>query len=481
MNAQQNVRGTRQWFPLPIISNQTGYHWFVVSTVCIGAFMAALDASIVSIALPAMQQTFHVTMPAVEWISLIYLLTLAATIVPLGRLSDMVGRRFMYTAGFAIFVIGSILCAWSHSISQILIFRIIQGLGAAFLQANSVSLITATTPSCDRGKAIGIQASAQGLGLSVGPFVGGLLISHAGWHSIFEINVPIGVFGTFVGLLVLPKTIRSNTSRQRFDWMGAIALAIALVSLMYLLKEGTGTNGFSSMSIVSLLLVLVFVPVFLWIERRLKEPLVNLRYIAKRLVWVGNLTGVLSFSVMYTVTLLGPFLLIQERGFSSVTAGLYLCLIPLGMAICTPIAGVLADTIGRDSLTMVGMAIAGVGTALIAIFPLSLPLFALGAFCVGAGLGTFTPANNASVMDATEPEHLGVAGSILNMSRTIGMGLGVTIGGVSHQLFLTLFGAQHAVAAFRGAFFVDAAFALLTIVILYLLGSIRHSSRNSNV
>lgn len=475
MSSHNDVDLSRQWFPLSILAKRPNYHWFVVSTVCIGAFMAALDASIVSIALPAMQKTFQVSMPAIEWISLIYLLTLAATIVPLGRLSDMVGRRFMYTSGFAIFVVGSVLCALSHDITQILAFRIVQGLGAAFLQANSVSLITAATPARDRGKAIGIQASAQGLGLSVGPFLGGVLIANAGWHSIFEINVPIGIVGTLVGLFVLPKTTFTKKARQHFDLMGAVTLAIALVSLMYVLKEGaTASRHTPWMPIVSLCFVIVFVPIFIWLERRLKEPLVNLRYLAKRLVWVGNLTGVLSFAVMYTVTLLGPFLLIQERGFSSVTAGLYLCLIPLGMAMCTPIAGVLADKIGRDSLTMAGMGISGLGTLFIALFPLSIPMFALGAFCVGAGLGTFTPANNATVMDATEHEHLGVAGSILNMSRTIGMGLGVTIGGVSHQLFLNFFGPRRAVEAFRGAFLVDAGLAFLTIVILYLCGSIRH-------
>lgn len=473
MNLQENTGALQGLFPLSFLSKRKDYHWFVVSTVCIGAFMAALDASIVSIALPNLQQTFHVSMSAVEWVSLIYLLTLSAAIVPLGRLSDIFGRRFMYTTGFAIFLIGSFLCAISHNLTALLFYRIIQGFGAAFLQANSVSLITAATPACDRGKAIGIQASAQGLGLSVGPFLGGLLLHAASWHSIFEINVPIGLVGTVIGLFVLPKSVKTNASQQ-FDSMGALTLAITLISLMYVLKEGTATGVNVLLPIISLILVLVFTPIFVSIERRVGVPLVSLNYLRTRAIWSGNLTGALSFSVMYTVTLLGPFLLIQERGFSSVLAGMYLCLIPLGMAVCTPIAGVLADTIGRGTLTLAGMAITCIGVLLLGLFPLSIVMFSVGAFLVGAGLGTFTPANNATVMDMTDNKHLGVAGSLLNMSRTIGMGLGVTIGGVTHQLFLNLLGPSRALGAFRGAFFVDAGMALLTIIIL-LAASTRDS------
>lgn len=164
--------------PLPAVTRRKGYHWFVVMTVCMGAFMAALDASIMNIALPSLQQYFHLELHEVEWVSLAYLLTLAALIIPFGRIADMFGRRWMYTGGFVIFLSGSLMCGISGEFASLLLWRIVQAVGAAMLQANSVSIITAITPSVDRGKAIGIQASAQGIGLTLGPALGGMIMTH---------------------------------------------------------------------------------------------------------------------------------------------------------------------------------------------------------------------------------------------------------------------------------------------------------------
>ncbi|WAH38930.1 MFS transporter [Alicyclobacillus dauci] len=453
------------YFPLPAIARQHGYHWFVVGTVCIGAFMAALDASIVSVALPTLQSEFHTSMAHIEWVSLVYLLTLAALIVPFGRLSDMVGRRWMYTLGFTVFLVGSYLCATSQTLIELLVFRAIQGTGAALLQANSVSLITAATPYADRGKAIGIQAFAQGLGLCLGPFLGGLLVHVASWTSIFYINVPIGIMGTIIGICLLPRQAKV-LKQTHFDFLGAIFLAITLVATMYVLKEGL-QPGVSTLWMCVLIGVIVLFSVLFWTtEQRQEMPLIDLSYIRQRSIWLGNLTGLLSFSVMYAVTLLGPFWLIHGRGMTSLSAGLYLCVIPAGMALFTPLSGFLADHIPNHVLTRSGMALAGTGCLLLAIAPSFIPLFLIGAFLVGCGLGTFTPPNNSRVMSMTPPEHLGVAGSILNMSRTIGMGFGVTVGGVSQDIFLRLFGKADLLPAFRGSFLVSALLAIATLLLL---------------
>src|SRR5579875_3742810 len=161
------LKAFQNMLPLASVRNRKGYHWFVVGTVCIGAFMAALDASIINIALPVLQKQFRVSMNMIEWVSLVYLLTLAGLIVPFGRIADMVGRRWMYAFGFTIFIIGSVMCGFAADFHFLLVSRVLQAVGAAMLQANSVSIITAATPSHDRGKAIGFQASAQGVGLSL--------------------------------------------------------------------------------------------------------------------------------------------------------------------------------------------------------------------------------------------------------------------------------------------------------------------------
>ncbi|GMA64455.1 MFS transporter [Alicyclobacillus fastidiosus] len=228
--------------PLGFICHKRGYHWFVVATVCIGAFMAALDSSIVNIALPIMKRDFHTHMHVIEWVSLSYLLTLAALIVPFSRISDMFGRRWMYSIGFFVFIVGSFFCGFAPTLNVLFVSRILQAVGAAMLQANSVSIITASTPTRDRGKAIGIQASAQGIGLSLGPIIGGALITMLGWKWIFYVNVPVGIIGTILGALLLPAEEKPE-EREKFDFFGSLVLAPILVAIIYVLNVGGKLAG----------------------------------------------------------------------------------------------------------------------------------------------------------------------------------------------------------------------------------------------
>ncbi len=185
--------------------------------------MAALDASIINVALPNLEQQFHTGMNEIEWVSLSYLLSLASTILIFGRLADMFGRKWLYTLGFVIFSISSLFCGLAPSLSILIVCRVIQGIGAAMLQANSVSIITSATPKDDLGKAIGIQASAQGIGLSLGPVAGGAILSLISWKWMFFINFPVGIIGTLLGIMFLPKDPVMN-KRKKFDFGGALLL-----------------------------------------------------------------------------------------------------------------------------------------------------------------------------------------------------------------------------------------------------------------
>ncbi len=469
--------------PLKSIREKKGYHWYVVGTVCIGAFMAALDASIINIALPTMKRDFAVPMHIVEWVSLVYLLTLAALIVPFGRLADMLGRRWMYSIGFSVFIVGSLLCGISPSMSFLLGSRVLQAVGAAMLQANSVSIITAATPASDRGKAIGIQASAQGIGLSLGPAVGGALISLLNWRWIFFVNLPVGVIGTTLGILFLPKD-EKPTQREHFDLAGAIILAPALIALIYFLNMGLKSGWGSPVMIATYVIFLVCMIVFLRLEAKRKAPMVDLRLFRDWTFSIGNLTGILSFAVMYAVLFLSPFYLDNVQRMNSLAAGLYLTVIPIGMTLLTPVSGMVADKWGTRLPTMMGMIAVALGCAALMTLGAKfavLPLI-VGLFLVGAGLGIFTPPNNSSVMGSAPNNKLGVAGGILNMSRTLGMGLGVTLGGLCYQLFLTIEGVAnenkasvaHMVMAFRMSFITVGCVALVT----FLLVSIRPGRTN---
>ncbi len=469
-----HLAGVNELLPIAAVRNRNGYHWFVVGTVCIGAFMAALDASIVNIALPVLTRQFHISMSMVEWVSLVYLLTLAGLIVPFGRIADMIGRRWMYALGFTVFIIGSFACGVSANLSILLISRVIQAVGAGMLQANSVSIITAATPSTDRGKAIGLQASAQGVGLSLGPTIGGVLLSFLGWRWIFFINLPVGILGTILGILLLPKD-KKAAKREKFDYLGAALLGPALVALIYFLNTSYKQGIMSPYVIGSMIVFVIGFTAFIFVEKKVPFAMVDLKLFKNRIFSLGSITGILSFAVTYAVLFLSPFYLDSVQHMGSLSAGLYLSIIPLGMTLFTPFSGFLSDKFGSRLPMVLGMAAASIGSGVLALMGEKFAFIALvlGLFLVGTGLGMFTPPNNSSVMGSAPSNRLGVAGGVLNMSRTLGMGLGITLGGLCYEVFLSLAGATdqsaaklvHMVFAFRWSFIVAAILSIITLFI----------------
>jgi EmrB/QacA subfamily drug resistance transporter len=460
------------YLPLPAASKRKGYHWFVVMTVCIGAFMAALDASIVNIALPSLQKQFHVSMNTVEWVSLIYLLTLASLIVTFGRIADMFGRRWMYASGFLVFLLSSWMCGISSSFVSLLVWRLCQAVGAAMLQANSVSIITAVTPASARGTAIGIQASAQGVGLTLGPVIGGAFISYFGWRWLFYINIPIGILGAVFSFLLLPKDKTVSKSSQ-FDFWGFLFLTPALTTLIYVLNVAANEGWTSPVILLCMLITLIAFIAFVREESRSKDPLVDLTLFRNDSFAFGNAAGVLSYTILYAVLLLAPFFMESVLRLQTFASGMILTVIPLGMTLVTPFSGILSDRFGIRVPTVAGMGSAALGCLFLAMAGGSYTnaWLIVGLFLVGIGMGTFTPPNNSSVMGSAPSERLGVAGGILNMARTLGMGVGVTFGGMFYQLFFALNSHMDkapeaaSVSAFRYSFLIAAVLGMLTLLI----------------
>src|ERR1700722_20356238 len=197
--------------------------WLAVGVVCLGAFMGQLDASIVTITFPAMERDFAVPVAAVQWVSLVYLLGLVALLAPAGRLGDAVGRKLVYTYGFAVFTVASAACGLAPSLGALVGLRLVQAVGAAMLQANSVALVTTSAPKDRMRFALGIQAGAQSIGLALGPTLGGLLTSTVGWRAVYWVNVPVGLAAIVAGRYLLPRT-RQFTRPERFDWAGVLLL-----------------------------------------------------------------------------------------------------------------------------------------------------------------------------------------------------------------------------------------------------------------
>src|SRR5487761_395720 len=260
--------------PARIAANPSA-HWVVLATVCIGAFMGQLDSSIVVIALPTLQTYFHSNLGAVEWVSLAYLLTLIALVAAIGRFADMVGRKLLYIYGFGIFILGSGLCGLAPNLISLDVFRVVQGLGAAMLQANSVALIVQAMPRDKLGRGIGIQGAAQALGLSLGPAVGGVLLVLGGWRLLFLVNVPAGLVGFGLGWFLLPRG-RHLVERESIDWLGIGLFVIAIASLLLALSDGDQAGWTSPLVLTCFALASVCGAGFVAWEGRAPAPMMRL-------------------------------------------------------------------------------------------------------------------------------------------------------------------------------------------------------------
>jgi EmrB/QacA subfamily drug resistance transporter len=426
--------------PLPDLARLPYYRWLVVGTVCIGAFLGQLDASIASLVLPTLEDVFAAPVAAIEWVALAYLLTLAALVVPIGRLADLLGRKALYVAGFVVFILGSALCGLAPTLGWLILFRVLQAVGAALLQANSVAIIAAAARPNELGRAIGVQGAAQAVGLAVGPSIGGMLIAALGWQWVFFIAVPFGIAGAALGWLVLPLTVhlpRAEAEAERFDWPGAALLGPAIALGLLALTYGNVWGWTSPRLAAVLLATAALLALFVGVERRARFPLVDFALFRNR-VFVGSIAaGLLSYAVLFGSLFLLPFELQRVLGHGPAEAGLLLSPIPAALGLVAPWGGILADRIGSRALTVVGMLVAAVALLSLALTPgASLPVMLGLLALLGAGIGLFTPANNSAIMASAPPYRRGVAAGLLNMTRSLGTSLGVAAVGTLVGLWL---------------------------------------------
>lgn len=418
------------------IRRRPGAPWLVVGTVCIGAFMGQLDASIVTLAIPSIRSDLNGSLAQVEWVALTYLLVLVGSISAIGRLADMLGRKLVYVYGFCLFTVASVGCGFAPDITWLLMARAVQAIGAAMLQANSVALIRTSMPPGKLGRAIGLQGAAQAVGLALGPSVGGLLIGLGGWRWVFWVNVPAGIIGILLGWFLLPRT-HIKAPRTRLDWAGLIVLLPAVGALLLALSEasrlGTGNPAVPALLAGSLVLFAVFI----LHERRTPHPLVDLSLFRTGRFSRGIGTGLLCYLVLFGVLFVTPLYLEAAHGLPSVQAGLMLTVLPMALALAAPVAGMTADRFGIRLPTSAGMALAAAALAVLAVLaPGSGNLWVVTAcLCgIGLGLGLFTPANNAAVAAAGHAHQAGMVSGVLNMTRGVGTSLGVALTAVAYAL-----------------------------------------------
>ncbi len=417
------------------------HKWKILFAIGIGTFMSALDGSVVNTTLPIIRQTFTSSVAAIEWVVTIYLLVLSGLLLSFGRLGDLVGHKRIYMAGFIIFVVCSALCGLAPTLISLVIFRGMQALGAAMLQANSPAILTGSFPAQQRGQALGLQATMTYLGLTVGPSLGGWLAGQFGWSAIFFINVPVGMVAYYLGKRFIPsdkKKMRSDS----FDLLGSGLFSLGLLALMVALNQG-GTLGWLSWPILlSFTVSIVLLTAFIRVELRSFSPLLDLSLFINRTFSISVISAIINYIGVYSITFLMPFYLIQGRGLEPAQAGLILTAMPLVMAMMAPISGLLSDRLGTKALTTSGMVL--LSCSLILLTGLSEAtswwsvVFRL--IVAGIGIGIFISPNTSALMGSAPKNRQGTAAGIHATSRNFGMVLGV---GYAGAVFTSILGSGH--------------------------------------
>jgi EmrB/QacA subfamily drug resistance transporter len=396
-----------------------------MSAVAMGIFLATIDGSIVNIALPTLTAEFGVPFAAVQWVVLAYLLTWATLSVTLGRLGDMIGKKPIYTSGFAVFTIGSALAGLAPGIYWLIGFRVLQAVGAAMVLSLGIALLTEAFPPSERGKALGIAGSMVSVGIVLGPSLGGLIIDALSWRWIFFVNMPIGIIGTVMAHRFIPQS--SPPGGQRFDFLGAGLFFVTLITMLLGLSFGQEI-GFTNWRVVALIATSIVGALgFLTYERRVDQPMLDLAMFTNSDFSIGLLNGYLVFVALAGMFITAPFFLSDTLGLSTRAVGLTLAASPVMIGITSPFSGRLSDRIGPRPVAAVGLTVVVIGYLLMQTLTESSSAWhvVLTMLPIGAGMGIFQSPNNSAIMGAVRPERLGVAGGMLGLNRLIGQITGI--------------------------------------------------------
>jgi len=400
--------------------------WFVLAAVGMGVFLGTIDSSIVNVALPTLERTFGTEFAIVQWVTLAYLLTVTTLMLGMGRLGDMIGKKPVYATGFVIFTLGSLLCGIAPSIYLLITFRVLQAFGASMMTLG-MAIITEAFPAQERGKALGISGSLVSIGIITGPVVGGLILSAVSWRWIFYVNLPIGIIGTWMVLRYVPEP--RTTTRERFDFLGAGAMFVALCALLLGLSIGQNTGFTAAIPIVLFGISLASLIGFILIELRSTYPMIDLAMFRNRLFDVNLITGLLSFITIAGPLLLMPFYLENIMGYPPSMVGLFMTVTPILMGVTAPLAGSLSDRIGTRPVTVAGLAILACGYAVLTT--LNTETSALGYILrflpIGVGMGIFQSPNNSAILGSVPRTRLGIASGLLATSRTLGQTTGIAV------------------------------------------------------
>ena len=447
-------------------ANHPHYKWIALSNTTLGVLMATINQTILIIALPVIFNGLHVNplkggqTGLLLWVLLGFNVATTILLVTLGRLSDMFGRVRLYNLGFLIFTIGSVLAAltWSKGTNgeiELIIFRIVQGIGGGFLFANSAAILTDAFPVNQRGMALGLNQVAAIGGSVIGLLVGGVLAYTGHWRWVFLVNVPIGIAGTIWAYIAL-KEVSRRQQNQRLDIWGNITLGVGLLGVMLgltygIMPYGSHTMGWSNPWVLTGLIGGVVVLIlFGIIERYVEQPLFDLSLFRIRAFLFGNISGLLAalarggLQFMLIIWLQGIYLPLHGVSYADtpLIAGLYTLPQMIGFFLAGPLSGYLSDRFGARAFATIGMLISAVGFYLLETLPVNFNhwVFWVYLFIIGLGMGLFASPNSAAIMNSLPAKYRGVGSGMrstfMNAGMMLSMGVffSIMIAGLAQKL-----------------------------------------------
>jgi EmrB/QacA subfamily drug resistance transporter len=406
----------------------------VVGATSFGVFLSALDASIVNVSLVTMMVSFGVTIDAIQWIVVAYLLILTSTMPLMGKFGDRFGKKKIFQLGMLVFITGSFACAISVGLEMLVAARILQALGSAMISANGLALVTYFTTPQNRGRAIGLNSVVLAAALGSGPVLGGVLTQLFGWESIFLVNIPIGIVGFFTVQFAIPKT--ELVQETKFDTIGAGLFFGFLFLIIYYVTVAASANTIASFILIGGAL-LTFIG-FVARERSFDSPVITISVLTDRKISVSIFSALLAYMAMIPISFLLPFYLQEALGFNQVMTGIFLIIQPLMISITGPLAGFVSERVNAVTQTTVGLIVQLIGLVFLALVVPNVLLMGIGVAVMGTGLSFFSVANGNFIMTSAPKKYMGVVSALVNLARTTGFSIATALVTTVFEVFFLI-------------------------------------------
>ena len=418
------------------IAANPSYKWWVYSSVGAAAFITVSDQTGTTLALPRIAHELNADIPTVQWMYLIYTLFISALLLPMGRLSDMLGRRRIYTTGLVVFTCGAALAYFAGQLPLLLTAKAIQGVGVAMIQANGMALMAEAFPKKQRGTALGLYMAGIGTGAVSGPVISGIMIDAWGWRSLYLFITLVGVAEIVLSTCVIRDLVSSrdrmgnSNGLKSFDWVGAILSAGTLVLFLLSMTYGHRLGWSHHLVLMVFSFAALFLAGFIVRELKSQDSMIDLTLFKVPVFSLGIAARFLAFISGSPVYFLMPFYVIQVLGVSASRAAFFMLPAPIMMIITSPLSGRFSDKVGTKWPSVTGLCLWS--TALIVFTRVEIDsnpaIVSVGMLLLGAGNGIFSSPNTAAVMTVAGDKHYGVVAALVNMVRTSGNLTGIAIG-----------------------------------------------------